>query len=53
MHPYLIPTFFLLYCYMKIFVPYDDEVADPLIDKLAIDLEWVIAIKKAHGAVSL
>ncbi|OIT38612.1 hypothetical protein A4A49_07254 [Nicotiana attenuata] len=39
--------------YMKNLVPYDDEVADPIIGQLAVDLEWVTAIKKAPSAVSL
>ncbi|OIT29272.1 hypothetical protein A4A49_34360 [Nicotiana attenuata] len=39
--------------YMKNLVPYDDEVADPIIDQLAVDLEWVTNIKKAPGVASL
>ncbi|OIT28914.1 hypothetical protein A4A49_43930 [Nicotiana attenuata] len=38
---------------MKNLVPYDDEVVYPIIDQLAVDLEWVTVIKKAPGAVSL
>ncbi|OIT05102.1 hypothetical protein A4A49_15406 [Nicotiana attenuata] len=53
-HPYLIPTLREMDMdYMKNLVPYDDEVADPTIDQLAVDLESVNAIKKAPGAASL
>nr|XP_033509172.1 uncharacterized protein LOC117274071 [Nicotiana tomentosiformis] len=53
-HHYLIPTLREMDMdYMKNLVPYDDEVADPIVDQLAVDLEWVTAIKKAPSAVSL
>ncbi|OIT27561.1 hypothetical protein A4A49_23594 [Nicotiana attenuata] len=53
-HPYLISILpDMDMDYMKNLIPYDDEVADPIIDQLAVDLEWVTAIKKAPGAVSL
>ncbi|OIT40719.1 hypothetical protein A4A49_08654 [Nicotiana attenuata] len=53
-YPYLIPTLCEMDMdYIKNLVPYDDEVAYPIIDQLAVDLEWMTAIKKAPGAVSL
>lgn len=39
--------------YVKNLVPYNYEVVDPIIDQLVVDLEWVTAIKKAPGGVSL
>lgn len=39
--------------YIKNLVPYDNEVADPIIDQLVVDLEWVTAIKKTLGVVRL
>ncbi|OIS97908.1 hypothetical protein A4A49_14794 [Nicotiana attenuata] len=53
-HPYLISTRREMDMdYMKNSVPYDNEVAGPIIDHLALHTEWVTAIKKTLGAASL
>nr|XP_009590571.1 mitotic apparatus protein p62-like [Nicotiana tomentosiformis] len=50
-HPYLISALHEMDMdYMKNLIAYDDEVADPIIDQLAVDLEWVADIKKKHLA---